>query len=147
MLLSAADRSTGSAIEERNADYDLGERRGLDSTAVTFHPHALADRYSKERAKAGRYRELIAFAERYFRDYGEPSNGIGPKRRSKSARRKRAATTRTLSSTFVLSHFVCAIQFLSHVIGDLLKFRAKLGHLIGMVFHDFRAICCSNIFE
>lgn len=59
----------------KNHDYDLGGRRGLESTTgFNFHPHALADRYTKALAKAGRYSELVAFAERYFRDYGEPSN-------------------------------------------------------------------------
>jgi hypothetical protein len=59
----------------KNHDYDLGARRGLESiTCYDFHPHALADRYTKALAKAGRYSELAAFAERYFRDYGEPSN-------------------------------------------------------------------------
>jgi hypothetical protein len=59
----------------KNHDYDLGARRGLESTTgFNFHPHALADRYTKALAKAGRCSELVAFAERYFRDYGEPSN-------------------------------------------------------------------------
>ncbi len=58
----------------KNHDYDLGARQGLASTGFNFHPHALADRYTKALAKAGRYRELITFSERYFRDYGEPSN-------------------------------------------------------------------------
>lgn len=58
----------------KNHDYDLGARQGLASTGFNFHPHALADRYTKALAKAGRYRELVAFAERYFRNYGEPSN-------------------------------------------------------------------------
>lgn len=57
-----------------NHDYDLGARQGLASTGFNFHPHALADRYTKALAKAGRYSELVAFADRYFRDYGEPSN-------------------------------------------------------------------------
>ena len=58
----------------KNHDYDLGARQGLASTGFNFHPHALADRYTKALAKAGRHSELVAFAERYFRDYGEPSN-------------------------------------------------------------------------
>lgn len=58
----------------RNADYDLGARKGLESTRFDFHPHALADRYTKALGKAGRYKELVVFAERYFRDYGLPSN-------------------------------------------------------------------------
>ena len=58
----------------KNYDYDLGGRQGLASTGFNFHPHALADRYTKALAQAGRHSELVAFAERYFRDYGEPSN-------------------------------------------------------------------------
>lgn len=59
----------------RNADYDLGARNGLKSTAFAYHPmSALADGYSMVLAKAGRNRELIAFAERYFRDYAAPYN-------------------------------------------------------------------------
>ena len=59
----------------RNADYDLGARNGLKSTAFAYHPtSALADGYSMVLAKAGRNRELVAFAERYFRDYAAPYN-------------------------------------------------------------------------
>lgn len=59
----------------RNADYDLGARNGLKSTAFAYHPtSALADGYSMVLAKTGRNRELVAFAERYFRDYGVPYN-------------------------------------------------------------------------
>lgn len=59
----------------RNADYDLGARNRLSSAAFAFHPKsALADGYSMVLAKAGRNRELVAFAERYFRDYGAPYN-------------------------------------------------------------------------
>lgn len=58
----------------KNSDYDLGARQGLASTSFNFHPHALADSYTKAFAKAGRNSELVAFAERYFRDYGEPFN-------------------------------------------------------------------------
>jgi hypothetical protein len=58
----------------KNADYDQGARSGLNAAAFRFHPHALADRYTKALAKAGRYGDLVAFAERYFRDYGAPSN-------------------------------------------------------------------------
>jgi len=58
----------------KNHDYDLGARQGLASTGFNFHPHALADHYTKALAKVGRHSELVAFAERYFRDYGEPSN-------------------------------------------------------------------------
>ena len=58
----------------KNRDYDLGARQGLATTGFNFHPHALADRYTKALAKAGRHSELVAFSERYFRDYGEPSN-------------------------------------------------------------------------
>jgi hypothetical protein len=60
----------------KNGNYDLGARRGLASTSFNFHPHALADSYTKALAKVGRNSELIAFAERYFRDYGEPINRI-----------------------------------------------------------------------
>lgn len=59
----------------RNADYDLGARKGLKSTAFSYHPSsALADGYSMALAKTGRNRELMAFAERYFRDYAPPYN-------------------------------------------------------------------------
>ena len=59
----------------RNADYDLGARNGLKSAAFAYHPtSALADGYSIVLAKAGRNRELVAFAERYFRDYAAPYN-------------------------------------------------------------------------
>lgn len=59
----------------RNADYDLGARNGLKSTVFAYHPtSALADGYSMVLAKMGRNRELIAFAERYFRDYVAPYN-------------------------------------------------------------------------
>lgn len=59
----------------RNADYDRGARNGLKSTAFTYHPtSALADGYSMVLAKAGRNRELVAFAERYFEDYAAPYN-------------------------------------------------------------------------
>lgn len=58
----------------KNAGYDQGARRGLEAAAFRFHPHALADRYTKALAKAGRYGDLVRFAERYFRDYGAPSN-------------------------------------------------------------------------
>lgn len=59
----------------RNADYDLGARNGLRSTVFAYHPNsALADGYSMVLAKAGRNRELVAFAERYFRDYAPPYN-------------------------------------------------------------------------
>lgn len=59
----------------RNADYNLGARNGLKSTAFAYHPtSALADGYSMVLAKAGRNRELIDFAERYFRDYAAPYN-------------------------------------------------------------------------
>lgn len=59
----------------RNADYDLGARNGLKSTAFTYHPSsALADGYSMALAKASRNRELVAFVERYFRDYAAPYN-------------------------------------------------------------------------
>lgn len=59
----------------RNADYDLGARNGLKSAAFAYHPtSALADGYSMVLAKAGRNRELVAFAERYFRDYAAPYN-------------------------------------------------------------------------
>ncbi|HYS88532.1 MAG TPA: hypothetical protein VEN78_26545 [Bradyrhizobium sp.] len=74
----------------KNHDYDLGARRGLASTGFSFHPHALADRYTKALAKTGRHIELVAFAERYFRDYGEPSNRTeeGLKNRMEKARGK-----------------------------------------------------------
>lgn len=58
----------------KNQDYDLGARQGLTSTNFSFHPHALADSYTKALSKAGRNNELVTFAERYFRDYGAPSN-------------------------------------------------------------------------
>ena len=59
----------------RNADYDLGARSSLKSVAFAYHPtSALADGYSLVLAKAGRNLELIAFAERYFRDYAPPYN-------------------------------------------------------------------------
>ena len=59
----------------RNAGYDLGARSGLQSTAFAYHPtSALADGYSMVLVKAGRNRELAAFAERYFRDYAAPYN-------------------------------------------------------------------------
>lgn len=59
----------------RNADYDLGARNGLKSTAFAYHPtSALADGYSMVLAKTGRNRELVAFVERYFRDYAVPYN-------------------------------------------------------------------------
>ena len=59
----------------RNANYDLGARNGLKSTAFVYHPtSALADGYSRVLAKAGRNRELVAFAERYFQDYAAPYN-------------------------------------------------------------------------
>ena len=59
----------------KTADYDLGARNGLKSTAFAYHPtSALADGYSMVLAKAGRHRELVAFAERYFRDYAAPYN-------------------------------------------------------------------------
>ncbi len=59
----------------RSANYDLGARNGLKSTAFAYHPtSALADGYSLVLAKAGRNRELVAFAERYFRDYAAPYN-------------------------------------------------------------------------
>ena len=48
---------------------------GLKSTAFTYHPPSkLADGYSMVLVKAGRYRELVTFAERYFRDYAAPYN-------------------------------------------------------------------------
>ncbi|MDO8273559.1 MAG: hypothetical protein Q7U82_16820 [Gammaproteobacteria bacterium] len=59
----------------RNANYNLGARNGLKSTAFVYHPtSALADGYSMVLAKTGRNRELIAFAERYFQDYEAPYN-------------------------------------------------------------------------
>jgi len=59
----------------RNAGYDLGVRNGLKSTAFAYHPpSALANGYSMVLAKTDRNRELIAFAERYFRDYAAPYN-------------------------------------------------------------------------
>lgn len=59
----------------RNADYDLGARNGLKSTTFAYHPtSALADGYSMVLTKAGRNHELVAFAERYFRDYAAPYN-------------------------------------------------------------------------
>jgi len=59
----------------RNADYDLGARNGLNSTSFTYHPSStLANGYSMALTKAGRNRELVAFAERYFRDYAAPYN-------------------------------------------------------------------------
>lgn len=59
----------------RNADYDLGARNGLKSTAFAYHPtSALADGYSMVLLKTGRNHELVAFAERYFRDYAAPYN-------------------------------------------------------------------------
>ena len=73
----------------RNADYDLGVRSGLKSTAFAYHPtSALADGYSMVLAKAGRNRELVAFAERYFRDYAAPYNKAEDtlKRRMEKAR-------------------------------------------------------------
>ena len=72
----------------KNHDYDLGARQGLASTGFNFHPHALADRYTKALSKAGRYGELVAFGERYFRDYGKPSN------RSEEALKSRVDKTR-----------------------------------------------------
>lgn len=72
----------------KNSDYNYGARRGLESTGFHFHPHALADRYTTALAKAGRYTELVAFAERYFRDYGEPSN------RTEEALKKRLSKAR-----------------------------------------------------
>lgn len=74
----------------KNADYDLSARRGLASTEFNFHPHALADRYTKALAKVGRYAELVAFSERYFRDYGEPSNSAEKalQKRMENARRQ-----------------------------------------------------------
>jgi hypothetical protein len=58
----------------KNSDYGLGARQQLSTAQFNFHPHRLADLYTKALAKAGRHRELIAFAERYFRDYGDASN-------------------------------------------------------------------------
>jgi hypothetical protein len=58
----------------KNSGYDLGARNGLESTKFEFHPHVLADRYTKMLKKAGRLSELVTFSERYFRDYGDPSN-------------------------------------------------------------------------
>jgi hypothetical protein len=80
----------------KNADYDLGARRGLEASAFRFHPHALADRYTKTLAVAGRYGELVAFAERYFRDYGNPSNRTEEalKKRMEKARGKYATKAR-----------------------------------------------------
>jgi hypothetical protein len=74
----------------KNSDYDLGARQGLEAAAFSFHPHALADRYTKTLAKAGRYGDLIAFAERYFREFGEPSNKTEEalKKRMEKARAK-----------------------------------------------------------
>jgi hypothetical protein len=79
----------------KNHDYDLGARQGLASTGFNFHPHALADRYTKALAKARRYEELVAFAERYFRDYGEPSNRTEEalKKRMDKARGKNVGKT------------------------------------------------------
>ena len=73
----------------RNADYDLSVRKELKSSAFTYHPSsALADGYSMVLAKAGRNRELVAFAERYFRDYAAPYNKVEDtlKRRMEKAR-------------------------------------------------------------
>lgn len=59
----------------RNADYNLGARKGLKATAFTYHPTSvLADGYSIALSKVGRNSELIAFAERYFRDFAAPYN-------------------------------------------------------------------------
>ncbi|MFA5825674.1 MAG: hypothetical protein WC825_06845 [Gallionellaceae bacterium] len=59
----------------RNSSYDLGARNGLKSTAFAYHPSSmLVDGYSMVLAKVGRNRELVAFAESYFRDYAAPYN-------------------------------------------------------------------------
>lgn len=77
----------------RNADYDLGARKGLNSTAFTYHPStALANGYSMVLAKMGRNRELIAFAERYFRDYAAPYNKLEEAFRRRGAKALNQAT-------------------------------------------------------
>lgn len=58
-----------------NAVYDLGARSGLKSAAFNYHPSsALVNGYSMALEVKGRNRDLIVFAERYFKDYAPPYN-------------------------------------------------------------------------
>lgn len=84
----------------RNADYDLGARRGLSSTAFTYHPSStLVDGYSLVLSKTGRNRELIAFAEQYFRDYPPPYYRAEEKLRSRLGKAKEQLASLSCSAT------------------------------------------------
>lgn len=76
----------------RNGNYDLGARGRLSSTATIYRrpTSALVNGYSMVLEKAGRYRELVAFGERYFQDYeGHYFNAeVNLKRRMEKARTK-----------------------------------------------------------